>query len=284
MKIALLLFLLGIFSTSVFAQSVSLREFQDGTKKLNNISLPKEPNGEIVAAKTKDFSFSINPYLWTMGIGGTVGLPSFKNGFPATIDFDKSFSDLAGNLKFAFMVAGRLKYKKVSLLYDLAYANLKDFDATVPDGYGFVSADPSFKMMITDLALAYSIGTGNKNIRLDVYGGTRFWSFDADVTFEQADGTLVMKSGKDSWVDPVFGVQADFVLSKDWFSYVKTDFGGLGVNSDWTYMLFGGFGYKFSPNWNSTLGLKYLGVNYEKDNSIWELNAIGLLLSVGYAY
>ncbi|MBK6504382.1 MAG: hypothetical protein IPG02_01600 [Ignavibacteria bacterium] len=251
---------------------------------IGNKGNAKELNGDIVAAKTKDFTFTINPYVWFTGVGGSVGIPDISDGYPPYVEFNKSFSDLAGSLKFALMVAGKFKYKKVILLYDVDYMNLKDFDATVPDGYGLASANPSFKQLTTDLALAYSIGTGSKNVSLDVYGGTRIWSLKTEITFNGTNGTQVMKSGDKSWVDPIFGFQADFILSKQWFSYVKTDFGGLGVNSDWTYMLIGGVGYKFSPQWNTSFGLKYLGVSLDKDKTVWKVNEAGLLLSLGYIY
>ncbi len=285
MKSAFLLILILVFSSNIIAQSDPGLDPNGGSRSKVKSGITKELNGDIVAAKTKDFTFTINPYLWLTGVGGSIGVPNLVDlGYPAYVDFNKSFGDLAGNLKFAIMVAGKLKYKKVSLLYDIDYMNLKKFDATVPEGYGLVSADPSFKQLTTDLALAYSIGTGSKNVSLDVYGGTRIWSLDAEVTFLETNGTQVMTSNKNSWVDPVFGLQANFLLSKDWYSYVKTDFGGLGVNSDWTYMLIGGFGYMFSPKWNTSAGLKYLGVGFDKEKTVWKVNEVGLLFSIGYIY
>ncbi len=285
MKSAFLLILILVFSSNIIAQSDPSLDPNGGSRSKVKSGITKELNGDIVAAKTKDFTFTINPYLWLTGVGGSIGVPNLVDlGYPAYVDFNKSFGDLAGNLKFAIMVAGKLKYKKVSLLYDIDYMNLKKFDATVPEGYGLVSADPSFKQLTTDLALAYSIGTGSKNVSLDVYGGTRIWSLDAEVTFLETNGTQVMTSNKNSWVDPVFGLQANFLLSKDWYSYVKTDFGGLGVNSDWTYMLIGGFGYMFSPKWNTSAGLKYLGVGFDKEKTVWKVNEVGLLFSIGYIY
>jgi hypothetical protein len=284
MKSTFVIILLLIFSSSVFAQTNPGLNLNDKSLGIGNKGNEKELNGEIVAAKTKDFTFTINPYLWLTGVGGSVGIPDISDGYPPYVEFNKSFSDLAGSLKFALMVAGKFKYKKVSLLYDVDYMNLKDFDATVPEGYGFASANPSFKQLTIDLALAYSIGTGSKNVSLDVYGGTRIWSLKTEITFNGTNGTQVMKSGDKSWVDPIFGLQANFLLSKQWYSYVKTDFGGFGINSDWTYMLIGGVGYKFSPQWNTSFGLKYLGVSLDKDKTVWKVNEAGLLLSLGYIY
>ncbi|MBK8382603.1 MAG: hypothetical protein IPL16_12080 [Ignavibacteria bacterium] len=49
-------------------------------------------------------------------------------------------------------------------------------------------------------------------------------------------------------------------------------------------MILGGFGYKFAPNWNTSLGVKDLSVDYNKDGYLFNLNQYGLILSIGYVY
>lgn len=254
---------------------------QDVTGRINQVPADADINA---AVKTKDFSFTINPYLWGVAMGGEITLPNTPSGSPATLEFNKSFSDAVSNLKFAFMVGGRVQYKQVGLLYDIVYANLKDFDATAPGTTGETTADVTFKELIADLALAYRINTGMKTVTLDAYAGARIWDEEMEATIEPPNQDKVFASGNKSWVDPIIGIQANFMLSKEWFSFVKTDFGGFGANSDWTYMLLGGFGYKFAPNWNTSLGLKYLGTDFEKEKFQFKVNQYGLALSIGYLY
>lgn len=232
----------------------------------------------------KDFSFTINPYLWMMGAAGTVSIVNTPSGYPKNVSFNESFADAVKNLKFAFMAAGKIRYKSVALLYDVVYANLKSFDVSNPQGKGLVTGDISLKEFITDLAIAYSIPSKSKTAKVDVYAGTRIWAMDQEITLDPTDPNLPLKmfSNSNNWVDPVIGVKADFSLSEDWFAYAKSDFGGFGANSDWTLMAIAGCGYKFNPNWNTSLGIKYLGVEYNKDNLYLNIDEYGLALTVGY--
>jgi hypothetical protein len=279
MRTILALFLTLVISCISNAQIDSKLTLNDRESKLRNSGFIPEFN-----AKAKDFSFTINPYIWGMAVGGTLALPNIPSGYPQSFEFNKSFSDAVSNLKFAFMAGGRLKYKQVSLLYDIVYTNLKDFGATIPNSQQLTSANITFKEFITDLSIAYRINTGSKTTTLDVYAGARFWAVDLETTIIPPNQPQVMLSGSKSWVDPLIGVQANFALSKEWYSYLRSDFGGFGANSNWSFMMVGGFGYKFNPNWNTSLGLKYLGVDYEKEKFLFKVNQYGLLLSLGYWY
>lgn len=251
--------------------------------KLNSIISSGKSNDKKIP-KPKDFSFTVNPYLWTIAAGGTIGIPNSPSGYPKSYEFNKSFSDAVKNLKMAFMIGGKFKYKRVSLYYDMVYINLKQFDLKIPEGYGILSANTTSKQFITDLSLAYSFPMSNKNIALDAYAGTRIWATDNEITLLLNDNSQNMKSSSKSWVDPIVGINAKFQLSKSWFAYVRSDFGGFGANSQYTFMFLGGFGYKFAPNWNTTLGVKDLSVDYNKDNYLFNLNQYGLILSIGYVY
>lgn len=283
MKKCLLFLILCIFSSNVFAQDLPKLPKVNSLGSLNKLeSLTKHPDPG--AKKTKQWSFSINPYLWTVAIGGTVGVPNTPSGYPKTFEFSKSFSDALSSLKFAFMVGGRLKHKKVSFFYDLSYANLKEFDITLPANSGLTSANTTNKELIIDLSLGYEFYTGRSTF-LDVYAGTRIWSLKSEITLVPANQQpQIMLSSDKSWVDPIVGLNARFILGKKWFSYLRTDFGGFGVGSSWDFMLLGGFGYDLNPNWNTTLGVKYLGLDYDKDDVRWNVNHYGLLLSIGYRY
>lgn len=251
--------------------------------KLNSIISSGKSNNKKIP-KPKDFSFTVNPYLWTTAIGGTIGIPNSLSGYPKNFEFNKSFSDAFKNIKMAFMVGGKFKYKRVSLYYDMVYANLKNFGLTIPDGSGLLSANTTIKEFITDLSIGYSFPMSNKNITLDAYAGTRIWATENEVTLLLDNNIKDMKSSSKTWVDPIIGIHANFQLSKKYFAYIRSDFGGFGANSEYTFMILGGFGYKFTPNWNTTLGFKDLSVDYNKDNFLFNLNQYGLVLSIGYVY
>ncbi|MBK8983664.1 MAG: hypothetical protein IPM38_15445 [Ignavibacteria bacterium] len=280
MKNLLLFLLLVTFSANAVSQEIPVI---NNISRLNS-SLGSSASVEKNAPKKKDFWFTVNPYLWTIAMGGTVGIPNTPSGYPKTYEFNKSFSDALSNLKMAFMIGGKFKYKRINLFYDIVYANLKNFDATLPNGAGLVSANTTVKELITDLSLGYSFPTSSKSVFLDAYAGVRIWSTDTELTLVPPGGQNFMGASTNSWVDPIIGINASFILSKDWFSYLRSDFGGFGANSEYCFMILGGFGYKFNPNINTSLGIKNLSVDYNKDDKRFNLNQYGLILSLGYSY
>ena len=283
MKTTIIVLLLFLFIGNIFSQDLDLTDFNN-LERNSSFSNQENPSDKI-KSKPNDFSFTINPYLWGIATQGTVGVPNTPSGYPQTYEFSESFSDALENLKMAFMIGGRLKYKRVSFFYDLVYTNLKNFDATVPDGHGLASANTTNKEFITDLSIGYEFYKG-KTTFLDVYGGARIWALESELTLIPTNTTIptTMLSKSNSWVDPIIGINARFLMGKKWFSYLRSDFGGFGVSSSWNFMILGGFGYAFNPNWNTSLGIKNIGLDYDKDNYKWNVNQYGLFLSFGYRY
>jgi len=257
---------------------------------LTSLSLSKK-KADKNAYTPKAFSFSINPYIWFMAVGGTVGYGPDGGKYA----FNKSFSDAVKYLKMAAAAAGKFKYKQVSFVYDISYVNLKGFGTEVPQGNGIVSSNWTVKQTLYDLFLSYLFPSKNKNTMIDIYVGTRIWAVETEATFILND-TLHTESGNippgeykdpafsNTWVDPVIGVNSEFRLGKQWFAYAKGDIGGFSVNSQMTWQLTAGAAYLISPNWPVSLGFKYVGVNYDKDARNWTVNDYGPLLSIGYRY
>lgn len=122
---------------------------------------------------------------------------------------------------------------------------------------------------------------------VDIYGGGRLWNLDLEATVIKPDGTQNVEPGySNSWLDPVLGVNAEFVLDSKgkWGAWTKGDIGGFGVNSQMTWQMNVGVAYMLSPNWPLTFGFKYLGVNYYKNNLNWTVNEYGPTLGIGFRY
>lgn len=232
----------------------------------------------------KNFNFSINPYAWFSAVGGTVGYYQGEK-----FGFNKSFTDAVKYLKMAAAVTGKFKYKRVSFVYDISYLNLKGFgtESSAPKSLNIYSANWTVKQALYDLFLAYLFPSKSKTVMVDIYAGGRLWDLETEATILDTNGTQSPnKVFSNSWLDPVIGVNAEYILSKDmrWFAYTKGDIGGFGVNSQMTWQLTAGAGYMLGKNFPLSLGFKYVGVNYDKNALDWTVNEYGLALSIGYRY
>ncbi len=297
-RITLCLFLL-VFTCSISAQEIpvvknlasidkivaktqidrNLNSF-NSTNLLAPLSLNKKANR--TAYKPKEFNFSIIPYAWFNGIGGTVGYYEDQK-----FSFNKSFSDAVKYLKMAVAGTAKFKYRRVSLVFDISYINLKGFGTEIPANTPHIlSANWTMKQTLYDIFLTYLLPSKSKSAMVDIYAGTRIWALNSEVTVLDSNNILTMKAADKTWVDPVIGVNSEFVLDSKmkWFAYAKGDIGGFSVNSQMTWQLAGGAGYNITPNFPVYLGIKYVGVNYDKDAFNWTVNEYGLVLGIGYKY
>lgn len=263
----------------------NLEKFNSGNS-LNSLTLKKDKTYKS-ASNPKKFNFSIMPYAWFTSVGGTVGYG--PNG--EKYGFNKSFSDAVKYLKMAAAIAGKIKYERVSFVYDISYLNLKGFGTELPDHLTspqILSSNWTVKQALYDLFLTYLFPSNSKSVMVDIYAGGRLWDLDVESTIIDNGTTNNTKMGQftNSWFDPVIGVNAEYVLSKDmkWAAWTKGDIGGFGVNSQMTWQLNAGFGYMLSPNFPLTLGFKYVGVNHDKNAKVWTVNEYGLTLGIGYRY
>jgi hypothetical protein len=282
MKNIFVLFVILCFSVGAFAQinnsNLSLTDKPDNNTK-PVIEKSFDPLNQ-KAPKEKDFTFVVNPYLWFMATGGTVEVPSISS---TPYNFNQGFSDAVDDMKMAFMLSGRFKYKSVSLLYDMFYVHLKP-NLSIPymNAEGFLNGTADINQFVGDFALAYRIPLEDKTVQFDVYGGTRVWSMDNTLDLIGSNGLVVNQNKTNVWVDPIFGALVNFDFEQNWFTFLRGDIGGFGAASKFTSTFLWGVGYRFDQHWNSTFGIKDLFVDYEKDNKIWNVWQYGLLLSVGY--
>lgn len=296
--ILVLVFSLSVMAKGSFPELKSIAKLSDIKEKktLNQISpnifkekrilsLSKATDNK-PSKKANKFTFSINPYLWTVAVGGDVSIPQIDK----TFSFNVSFSDAIKNLKMAFMVNGKFKYDRVSLLYDIVYYKLKNFGATLPvDTIQYtgktigkpVSANTTITNTIMDLALAYVFPQQTPGFSLTGYLGTRIWMTNNGITLIDSTGKQDMLEADKTWVDPILGLNGEWVLSKHWGLDIKGDIGGFGVNSQFTLMLATVVAYRVSDNFNILGGIKYLGVNYVDSGYETNLNQYGFVLGVG---
>lgn len=212
--------LAGIDNVSFDSPVIKNLQKFNSKSALTSLSL-KKYNADKNAYTPKKFNFSINPYAWFAAVGGIVGYTpdGYKYGF------NKSFSDAVKYLKMAAAVAGKFKYERVSFVYDISYVNLKGFGTEFPNGKGIASANWTVKQTIYDLFLAYLFPSKSKATMIDVYLGTRVWALNNGSTITDTLGKQEMHEFDNTWVNPVIGVNSEFVIGNQWAAYLKGDVG-----------------------------------------------------------
>ncbi len=173
------------------------------------LSLSKK-KADLNTTPIKKFNFSIIPYAWFASIGGTVG--QFDG---ETFGFNKGFT--FENLHMYAAFVGKIKYERVSFVFDVSYINYKSFGTTSnnPNLPHVISANTTAKQAVFDLFIAYLFPSKTKKTMVDIYGGGRLWNLDLEATVTDTNGTVNTAPGySNTWLDPVIGVNAEYYFKR----------------------------------------------------------------------
>lgn len=86
------------------------------------------------------------------------------------------------------------------------------------------------------------------------------------------------------WIDPIVGFRGQINLTRWLFLAVQGDAGGFGVGSQITWNAEASLGVNFTRNIYATLGYRYMYVDYDHDNFLYQVNSYGLFSSLGVKF
>lgn len=115
-----------------------------------------------------------------------------------------------------------------------------------------------------------------------VLGGIRYWHLRTDLTFNAGVLPGVTASRSRGWVDGVAGVRGKIHLTPSFFLTGQTDLGGGGTN--FTYQFFGGGGFLVGKRYALIAAYRYLDVNYNKDDFLFDMALHGPLFGFGIKF
>lgn len=230
-----------------------------------------EPGSE---DSSDDLHVSITPYLWIAGVKGDVGIPRGEE----EVDVDRSFADILGDLKFAFMGTLDADYRRFVLHTDIIYLSL-GADVERPDSLIFTEGEFDAKLLIATGALGYRV-IDRGPMYVDLYAGGRLVSLDVDLSLE---GPLQTReaSASPSNISPLVGGKARFPLSDRWAIGLQGD---IGFDSDVKWQVAGTVQYQLSNHWRAGLGYRHLQLHHDKDDAELDIAFSGPLLAFTYIF
>lgn len=229
------------------------------------------------AAQNDAWSFSVSPYFWAAGIEGTTAtLP----GLPPA-DIDMSFGDIVDDLKPSGMVFFNANKGRLGFAADIQYVETEaDSNALAPLFSSETLRSTSFVM--SALVNYLVLDDGPASLRLGA--GARLWSAETDLKL--SDGLLPGRrvTSDETWVDPIIGAGGVLDLGPKVFARGWAYVGGFGIASDITADLFVGFGYRFTDSISATLGYRWVKVDYDRNDFLYDVQQAGIATGVAFAF
>jgi hypothetical protein len=202
-----------------------------------------------------------------LDLDGDVGIEN------RTADVDASFSNILSHLHFAAMGLVDARRNKFVVSTDLIYSDLRGQHAT--PGPLFSSVNPQMKLLILTPQGGYRI-LDAEGASIDAVGGIRFWRLKSELQF--GAGVLPGIDVQDSrdWVDGIVGLRAKKTLPGHWWVSASGDLGGGG--SKFTYQIITTAGLDIHQRYALDFAYRYLSVDYDKDNFLFDTAMKGPLL------
>ena len=229
----------------------------------------------------KKWQFHIAPYAWLAGQNGTVAtLPGLP---PADIDID-FWDDIAGNINGALFLIGEAKKGRWGLFMDIAYVDIEIEEEDDQLAPLFSSVKSGTESWIVSAAGVYQL-VETPRAFLDLFAGVRYWSVDS--TLELGEGALPSRkvSNKEDWYDPLVGLKGLAYLGESkFFISGGLAIGGFGAGSDFMWDAQAHLGYRWTRTFSTTLGYRYLDVDYEQDDFLYDIAQDGPVLGLSWRF
>jgi hypothetical protein len=233
------------------------------------------------AEKNADqWRFTLAPYAWLAGQSGSVGtLPGLP---PADIDVD-FHDDILGNINGALFLLGEVRKGKWGGMVDIAYTDIEDEDAT-PVQILWKAATVQTTSWIVSAAGLYRFWEEDRAY-MEGVAGVRYWRIDSRIALSGGPAPAVERTNKEDWIDPVLGLKGrSFLGGSKFFVDGGLTVGGFTVGSDFMWDAYANLGYQWTRTFATTVGYRYLDVDYSNDGFVYDVAQDGILLGLGWQW
>ena len=228
-----------------------------------------------LAPPSDRWQLEVTPYLWAAGMQGDVGI-----GRLAAEGASASFSDIFQSLRSGFMGAFEGRKDRYGFLFDALYLQLSKTQQAPLPGLGDVHAKPTQQMY----TFAGTWRAVEGEIPVDIVAGVRSNDVKLDLAVSSSafapEGRSLVRSR--NWADGFVGTRIQYPLTPQWSLVGYVDIGGGG--SDFTWQGLAGANYAFTPTVTAKFGYRYLKVDYDRDDFLYDVATGGFYAGIGIRF
>ncbi len=104
---------------------------------------------------------------------------------------------------------------------------------------------------------------------------------DAQLSRDIQEALPTHGSGSEWWIDPIIGLRGQINITRWLYLAAQGDVGGFGVGSQIAWNTQATIGVNFTRNVFAELGYRYMYVDYNKNNFLYNMNTYGVFSSIG---
>jgi len=235
----------------------------------------KEPPVVQSCTTPPDTEFRVGIPAWISGLSGDFGVRG------VVADPNIRFTDIFNNLDM--MLAGSIyaRYHRWEFSADGLYLRVSK-DAQLR-GLLFGGAHIALKDAFSEQFIGYRLINCNEGF-LSVFAGARYNYESGDFRLLGARLAGRRVSAETDWVDPVVGTSGRVHLWKPVSFWAKSDIGGFGAASDFTWQVQGGLEIQVTRWLHSDIGWRYLKNDYESGGFTNKTELNGPYIETGFSF
>ena len=237
------------------------------------------PLAHSVTTENENWNFQLAPYAWLAGQKGTLGtLPGLPS---ADVDID-FYDDILGNINGTAMFIGEVHKNRFGAALDVSFTNI-EVDTSTTNPY-FSSVTSRTKTWMVSTAAFYRL-LAAKTGYLDLLAGVRYWSVDSKITIKGGSVGFASTENKENWYDPIIGIKGlQTIGDSKFFTSGVFAIGGFGAGSDFMWDANINLGYQWTRSISTTIGYRYLDVDYDNDGFIYDVSQDGPVLGLSWRF
>lgn len=240
-------------------------------------SAAAEESARADEAGNDGWTVAFTPYLWVAGTKGEVGVP--RDG--EEVEIDQSFTDILGNLNFAFMGALDVNRKRFVMISDLMYLSVSAKAESSRDP-AFLSGKVDVSVLLASAAAGYRL-VDKGPLFMDVFVGGRVFALDVDLKLSGPQRTYSASKSPTN-VSPFIGSRVRLPIADKWALGLYGDVGGLVNDTDVKWQLLGTVHHDISSHWRMVAGYRYMSVHHKKNDLDFDVNLSGPILGFTYIF
>lgn len=257
------------------SQVLTLSALMLGQAILGNVVQAAEP------ANADSWSVKITPYLWATRMHGSTQIRDLPEA-----QVDMSFSDILHTLDAGFMGAMEIRNKRWGILLDSMYMKTSDSASVFPPDNGArVDADMTTSQTMLSSAVAYR--WFQSRFDSDALIGVRYSRIKATLDLDASvfGATASLNNAKSvDWLEPFIGLRTIAPLSSELAMVVSGDVGGFGAGSDLTTQAAVGISWTLTERFDAEAGFRYMKVDYDKGDFVYDMENEGPYLGMSYHF
>ena len=230
-----------------------------------------------------EWRFEVTPYLWGVGIKGTVNL---NNGLAKSADM--SSGNVLSDLKSGAMIAAEAHKGNWGIMGDLVSATLQNSGSVpvqTPDGRATIGDKVTVQQTILTGAFTYTLAN-TKDAYVDALLGVR--AIDVTATLGlNIQGTPIQRSisKKTSTVDPIIGAKGRYrIADSTWYIPFYGDIGSGGGTTNLTWQAMAGIGKTFNKVVDASLTYRALYYDMKDGGVLQKTTMLGPQVAVTFKF